>query len=95
MHVREPRTEVVHVRLSRKEHREIMDFCDEQNARSVSDLLRFAVRYLMEAGEDLHGSSLGRAIQTIDGRIKKIDREVKRLSGLVENSSRSAPTNAK
>ena len=91
MGVREPRSQVVHVRLSREEHQEIKDFCAVQHARSVSDLMRFAVRYLMEAGADLPHRSLPRAIQTIDGRIEKLDREIKRLSGLVENGSRPGP----
>ncbi len=94
MRVREPRTEVVHVRLSQREHQKLKDFCAAHHARSVSDLMRFAVRYLMEAGADLPLGSLGRVNQTIDGRIEKLDREVKRLSGLIEKSSRSGPTNA-
>ena len=94
MHVREPRTQVVHVRLSQAEHQELKDFCDAQHARSVSDLLRFAVRHLMQAGADLPDGSLGRAIQNIDGRIEKLHREIKRLSGLIEKSPRPGPTNA-
>ena len=86
MGVREPRTEVVHVRLSREEHRELKEFCAARQARSVSDLLRFAVRYLMEADAGFPDGSLGRAIQTMDGKIEKLDREVRRLSGLVEES---------
>ena len=95
MGVREPRSQVVHVRLSREEHQEIKDFCAVQHARSVSDLMRFAVRYLMEAGADLTVGSLGQAIQTIDGKIENLDREIKRLSGLVEESPRPGPSNAK
>ena len=94
MGVREPRTEVVHVRLSQQEHRKLMDFCAAQHARSVSDLMRFAVRSLMEAGADLPPGPLGQAIQTIDGRIEKLDREIKRLSGLVERGSGPGPSNA-
>ena len=94
MGVREPRTQVVHVRLSQEEHQELKNFCAVQHARSVSDLMRFAVRYLMEAGADLPHGSLGRAIQTIDRRIEKLDSEVKRLSGLIEKSSRSGPSDA-
>lgn len=95
MHVREARTEVVHVRLSQREYREIKQFCDAQQARSVSDVLRFAVSYLMEGGVDLRDGSFPRAIQTIDGRIEKLDREVKRLSGLVEKSPRPGPSDAR
>ena len=95
MGVREPRTQVVHVRLSQQEHQKLKDFCAAQHARSVSDLMRFAVGYLMEAGADLPHGSLGRAIQTIDGRIEKLEREIKRLSGLVEESPRPGPSNAK
>ena len=80
MGVRERRTEIVHVRLSRQEHREIKKFCDAQHARSISDVLRFAVRYLMEANAGLPDGSLEQAIQTMDGRIEKLG-EVKRLSG--------------
>ena len=95
MGVREPRTEVVHVRLSQQEHQKLKDFCAAQHARSVSDLMRFAVHYLMETGADLPHGSLGRGIQTIDGRIEKLDREIKRLSGLVEKSSRPGPSDTK
>ena len=94
MIVREPRTEVVHVRLSQQEHQKLKDFCAAQQARSVSDLVRFAVGYLMEVDTSFPGGSLGRAIQTIDGRIEKLDREVKRLSGLVEESLRAGPSDA-
>ena len=94
MGVRERRTEVVHVRLTHEEHQKLKDFCAAQHARSVSDLMRFAVRYLMEAGADLPHGSLGQAIQTMDGRIEKLDREIKRLSGLVEKSPRPGSSDA-
>ena len=94
MRVHEPRTHVVHVRLSQREHQNLQDFCAAQHARSVSELMRFAVRYLMEAGADMPRGSLGRAVQTIDGRIEKLDREIKRLSGLVERGSGPGPSNA-
>ena len=95
MHVREPRTEVVHVRLSQQEHRQIKKFCDAQHARSISDVLRFAVRHLMEVNGGLPNGSIGQAIQTIDGKIEKLDREVKRLSELVEKSPRPGPSGAR
>ncbi len=95
MGVREPRTQVVHVRLSQREHQKLQDFCAAQHARSVSELMRFAFRYLMEAGADIPRGSLGQAVQTIDGRIEKLDREIKRLSGLVEKSLRLGLPDAK
>ena len=95
MGVREPRTEVVHVRLSQREHQKLKDFCAAQDARSVSDVLRFAVSYLMETDAGLPDGSLGRAIQTMDGKIENLDREIKRLSGLVEKSPQSGPTDAR
>ena len=76
------RTRVVSFRVSEEEYQDLIHICLTRQSRSLSDFARFVTLSQF----DVHGSeSKGEStLQQIHRRLGVIDREVKRLAGLIE-----------
>ena len=94
MQVFKHRKRMVNFRLSDDEYQNLKDMCLAHGSRSISDFARSAV---WQAVSSENGSSNGSvrniesAVLELRGRFEQLDREVKRLSGLLAHAPASAP----
>jgi len=79
--VLKPRIRMVSFRLSEEEYDGLKNLCLAEGARSVSDLARATVCRLLRMPN-------GSPVQTLERRVQELDREVKRLSQLIEKPAR-------
>jgi hypothetical protein len=68
---------MVSFRLSEEEYDGLKSLCLAEGARSVSELARSTVCRLL-------GSTNGSPVLTLEKRVQELDREIRRLSELVE-----------
>ena len=78
------RTRIVSFRLSEDEYQRLADTFPVQGGRSVSDLVRVA---LVRLSGDSGDATLD-TVQALGRQIRRLEREVKRMSVLLEQSAR-------
>jgi hypothetical protein len=72
---------MISFRLSEQEYEHLVNLCQTQGARSLSDLARAAMQNLITNGGNGHGpADIEERISHLDGRVKVLDRAVERLS---------------
>ena len=83
MTVLKRRTRMVNFRLSEDEYTDLRNMCMAKGVRSVSDFARSAVAQLVS---ETNGSTgmFESTVRQLYGRIEELDREVKRLTGVLE-----------
>ena len=85
------RSKMVSFRLSEQEYQDLLILCEQRGSRSISDLARDAVFSLFASGNGrgdgsvrgADGSVIESKVHALDGRMRELDREVKRLADLV------------
>lgn len=76
------RTRVVSFRVSEEEYQDLINICLTRHARSLSDFARFVTLSQFKLdGSEPNGES---ALQQIHRKLGVIDRELRRLAGLIE-----------
>jgi hypothetical protein len=79
------RSKLVSFRLSEEDYRSLIEICQTRGARSVSEVARDAMHGLL--GVNGHGNGpdakLESKVVQLQGRLEELDREVKRLAGMV------------
>ena len=79
------RSRVVNFRLSQGEYEKLLSFCTANGAHSISDVARAAVYRLIDTDGALFADPLAAALGALSGKVEQMDRELKRLSRLVES----------
>lgn len=87
---------MISFRLSEQEYRDLMDVCETHGANSLSDLARHAMHRLLVTPPGHHnghgngsGAAAGRGeMEQLFGRMLRLEDEVKRLGGLIEQGQR-------
>jgi len=89
------RSKMVSFRLSEQEYQDLLMLCEQRGSRSISDLARDAVFNLLLSGRPAgsvnghggaahaDGSVIEHKVHVLDGRMQELDREVRRLAGLL------------
>src|SRR5258708_11099249 len=83
------RTRVVSFRLSEDEYKDLMNLCVTRGSRSLSDVARLATFSQLE-NITANGSSES-SMQQIFSKLTALDREVQRLSKLMDPGENEAP----
>lgn len=87
MSVMKRKTRMLSIRLSEDEYERLKELCVAEGARSISDLTRSAVqRLLYPAAASDQGVQLVERMQQLDGMVRVLNREVRRLSSLVDGA---------
>ena len=73
-------------RLSQAEYEALRDSCIAQGARSIADFTRAAACSLARIGNGSIDEAFEATLQMLLGRVEGLDREVRRLSHLLESS---------
>jgi predicted DNA-binding protein len=68
---------MISFRLSEEEYAGLRSLCENEGARSVSDLARDAVHRLVSKGEETH---VAVTLQELKGRLDTLDLQMQRLS---------------
>ena len=76
------RTRIVSFRISEEEYQDLVNLCAMRQARSLSDFARLATFSQFEAKSPTHKPE--NTLREIYRKLGALDREVKRLAGLVE-----------
>lgn len=82
------RAKVVSIRLSSEEYGQLQNLCVARGTDSISELTRGALKMLANLEKSNGEKSNGQAgiesrVETMDTRMRRLDREVARLSGLL------------
>jgi DNA helicase TIP49 (TBP-interacting protein) len=77
------RTRVVSFRVSEEEYQALIDICLTRQARSLSDFARFVTLQQFEVDSSEMTKAEG-TLQQIQRKLGVIDREVRRIAGLIE-----------
>jgi len=93
MNVLKRRTRMISFRLSEEEYEGLKRICVRLGARSLSDIARDAVQQLLNNGAELKNDGSAQ-LRVLYERIDALDREVKRLAGLVDNRNTATVTAA-
>jgi hypothetical protein len=83
------RSHMISFRLSDQEHGTLLKLSAGSGARSLSEWVRWTVRSVLPAGDDL---SLAGRIERLQARVGEIDLEVKQLVHQVSAQVRSTTT---
>lgn len=76
------------IRLSEDEYERLKELCVAEGARSISDLTRAAVQRLLDpATGTMQNGHLVERMQELDGMMRVLNREVRRLSSLVDGTA--------
>jgi hypothetical protein len=76
------RTRIVSFRVSEEEYQDLLSICSTRQARSLSDFARFVTLSQFEdTGSD---GQPGNTLTQIHRKLGVIDRELRRLAGLIE-----------
>lgn len=83
MSVLRPRTRLIYFRVSEDEFHQLTDFCKSQEARSLSDVARQALKRLVE--ENNGGDKVGQQLTTLNQNVaelhKLLEEMMRRLNG--------------
>ena len=82
----EKRSRMLSIRLSHPEYEELKNLCLVNNARSISDLARRAITQLLSQDGGLPDDRLNTHVSELSRKVHSLDREVERLSRIVEPS---------
>ena len=74
------------IRLSEDEYERLKELCVAEGARSISDLTRSAVQRMLYPAHGEPGVHLVERMQQLDGMVRVLNREVQRLSSLVDGA---------
>lgn len=74
---------MISFRLSDEEYEHLVNLCQTQGARSLSDLARAAMQSLIASGGTNGTADIEQRISHLDGRVKVLDLAVERLSQMV------------
>ena len=80
------RTRTVSFRLSEEEYKELRDVCLSHGIRSMSDFARLTTQWWIDADGGPNESLLA-TIQELQGKLRELDCQVKRLSGEVPSGN--------
>jgi len=88
MTVAKPKNRMISFRLSDEEYEHLVNLCETQSARSLSDLARSAMQSLIanggvNGGVNGGGDGLEERLSHLDGRLNALDEAVERLSQLI------------
>lgn len=85
-----PRTRVVYFRISEEEFTKFCDLCEEQGARSLSELARIAVYAMLQpAGDGLKdGKDISRRLSDLERSILELNDHLRTLTQVPENESK-------
>ena len=76
MSVLRPRTRLIYFRLSEAEFHQLTDFCKTQEARSVSDVARQALKRLVEQDSE-ENDNVGQQLTTLNQNIAELQKLLK------------------
>jgi len=89
--VLKPRERLVYFRISEDEFHQFLGVCEQEGARSVSDLARSAVQRLITDGNrDREERELGPKMEILEQMIGQLTMQVQRLTALLERQNGSA-----
>ena len=77
------RSRMVSFRLSEQEYQDLRQLCERVGSRSVSDLARDAVFNVLAPANGTSNGVQDGAVDALATRMKELDREIKRLTGLM------------
>jgi hypothetical protein len=77
------KSRMISFRLSDQEYEHLVNLCQTQGARSLSDLARAAMQCLITNGGANGSAGIEERVSHLDGRVKVLDRAVERLSQIV------------
>jgi hypothetical protein len=81
MTVAKPKNRMISFRLSDEEYEHLVNLCETQSARSLSDLARSAMQSLIaNGGVNGGGDGVEERLSHLDGRLNALDEAVERLS---------------
>ncbi len=81
MTVAKPKNRMISFRLSDEEYEHLVNLCETQSARSLSDLARSAMQNLItNGGVNGGGDGIEERLSHVDGRLDALDEAVERLS---------------
>lgn len=90
MSVIKRKTRMLSIRLSEDEYERLKQLCVSEGARSISDLTRSAVQRMLDpAAGQAPGGQLVERMQELDGMVRVLNQEVRRLSSLVDGAAAS------
>ena len=86
MSVMKRKTRMLSIRLSEDEYERLKELCVAEGARSISDLTRSAVQRMLYPSQAEPSVHLVERMQQLDGMVRVLNREVQRLSLLVDGA---------
>ena len=78
------RSRMISFRLSEDEYTSLRTLCEEEGARSVSDIARDAVHRLIRKNAQSHMET---TLQSLEGRVNALDSQIRRLEIAVDGTS--------
>lgn len=95
MAVLKPRERLVYFRISEDEFHQFLGVCEQEGARSVSDLARSAVQRLITDGHrDREERELAPKVEMLEQLIGELTAQVRLLTTLLEKQNGSAGSSA-
>ncbi|MCE5306143.1 MAG: hypothetical protein LLG20_00725 [Acidobacteriales bacterium] len=86
MTVAKRKNRMISFRLSDEEYEHLVNLCETQSARSLSDLARSAMQNLIaNGGVNGGGDGIEERLTHLDGRVSALDQAVERLARLVSD----------
>jgi hypothetical protein len=86
----EKRCRMLSIRLSYPEYEELKNLCSVHGARSISDLARRAIAEMLGKNGNPGDDKLNTHVSELSRKVYYLDREVERLSRIVEPASQPA-----
>ena len=94
MAVLKPRERLVYFRISEDEFHQFLGVCEQEGARSVSDLARSAVQRLIAGGNrDREGRELAPKVEMLEQLIGELTAQVQLLAKLLQKQNGGAVSN--
>ena len=91
MAVLKPRERLVYFRVSEDEFHQFLGVCEQEGARSVSDLARSAVqRLIAEGNRDREGRELAPKVEILEQLIGELTAQVQLLAKLLQRQNGGA-----
>lgn len=91
MAILKPRERLVYFRVSEDEFHQFVSVCEQEGARSVSDLARSAVQRLIADGNrDRENQSIGPKVEMLEKLITELNSQLQFLTTLLQRQNDSA-----
>lgn len=84
------RNRQVSFRVSQDEYERLSEFCVTTGARSLSDVARCALFEMTALSDGEASHAIARRVQTLDTRIRQLNRRVEQLADLMKSEPREA-----